>query len=229
MVSLALFILGFLAGSIPFGLLIARVKGIDIRAHGSGNIGATNVGRVLGPRLGKLCFALDFLKGLLPTLGAGLALGTLGTVPREAEANWIWLACMVAPILGHVFCPWLGFRGGKGVATGAGALLAVFPVMTIAGLGAALTFFAVFRLTRYVSAGSLAAGMSLIPGVGAAWAMLDAWSGTQGEGPRTSGMFPYLIVAMGLAVLVAWTHRANIGRLRRGEELRATPGGGTKG
>jgi acyl phosphate:glycerol-3-phosphate acyltransferase len=110
--------IAFLAGSIPFGLLIAQAKGLDIRKHGSGNIGATNVARVLGMKLGLLCFGLDVLKGLGPTLGAGLAMGVVGTLEVPAIDAWWWLGVMSAAIFGHMFSPWIGFRGGKGVATG---------------------------------------------------------------------------------------------------------------
>ena len=122
----------FLCGSIPFGMLIARARGIDIRAHGSGNIGATNVGRVLGRTWGVAVFALDVCKGLAPVLVAGAALGTLGHIAAPARDAWLVLATAAAAILGHVFCPWLRFKGGKGVATSLGALAGVFPVLTIA-------------------------------------------------------------------------------------------------
>ena len=128
--------IGFLIGSIPFGFIIGRIKGIDVREHGSGNIGATNVGRVLGRRLGAICFALDLFKGLAPTLGAGLAAGVVGGYGIGSADAWWWLAVMVSPVLGHMYSPWIGFRGGKGVATGLGALLGVAPILTGPALGA---------------------------------------------------------------------------------------------
>ncbi|MCA9297366.1 MAG: glycerol-3-phosphate acyltransferase, partial [Phycisphaerales bacterium] len=108
----------FLAGSIPFGVLIGRFRGINIREQGSKNIGATNVGRVLGKPWGRLCFALDMLKGALPVMIAGLIMNTWGhdLAHLSAIALWGWTLTMVAPVLGHMFPPWLGFRGGKGVA-----------------------------------------------------------------------------------------------------------------
>ena len=153
-------IAAFLAGSIPFGLLIARAKGVDIRKHGSGNIGATNVGRVLGRRYFFLCFALDLLKGLLPTLAMGAALGALGAFTMSMhDAAW-WLGAAVASILGHVFCPWLGFKGGKGVATGLGALLGVFPLLSVAGGVATVVWILAMLLWRYVSLASIIAAIT---------------------------------------------------------------------
>ncbi len=129
----ALLALAFLAGSIPFGLLIAKSKGVDIRAHGSGNIGATNVGRVLGKRFGFACFFLDALKGALPVVIAGLVVGLWGR-PLEGIASadaWLWLAVGMLALLGHMFSPWIGFKGGKGVATGFGAMVAMWTPLTL--------------------------------------------------------------------------------------------------
>ena len=125
----ALFMLlcGYLAGSIPFGYLIGRLNGIDIRKHGSHNIGATNVTRVLGAAYGRICFVLDFLKGALPVLLIGSRIG-LGSPIGQG-----WSAVLVAAgcILGHMYPCWLNFKGGKGVATSIGALitLAFWPVV----------------------------------------------------------------------------------------------------
>jgi glycerol-3-phosphate acyltransferase PlsY len=213
-----LILASFLAGSIPFGLLIARAKGVDIRKHGSGNIGATNVGRVLGKQWFFVCFGLDLLKGLLPTLAMGAALGALGSFTMTIhDAAW-WLAAAVASILGHVFCPWLGFRGGKGVATGLGALLGVFPLLSVAGVVATLTWLIVMMLFRYVSLASIAAATTLAPAIAVAW-----WLASRGRASPTPdpAMLLFLGVGLLLTLLVVWTHRANIARLRRGTELRA--------
>ena len=148
-------LVSYLAGAIPFGLLIARqLKGIDIRSVGSGNIGATNVGRLLGFRFFLLVFALDLLKGLIPTLGLPLALRSLG-VPVSADLP---VLIGLAAILGHNFPVYLGFKGGKGVATSLGVLLALDPVAC--GV-AAVGFFAVFLLCRYVSLSSIAGSLRL--------------------------------------------------------------------
>ncbi len=205
---------GFLAGTIPFGLLIARAKGIDIRTVGSGNIGATNVGRALGKPYFFLCFALDFLKGFLPTLGAGWFMGLLATRAPATRDSLLWLAAMLAPVLGHVFNPWLKFKGGKGVATALGALLALWPHLTVPALGAFAMWGVVLMGTRYMSLASMVAGVSL-PCFGALW-----WS-LRGEHADWETAWPFLAVSGLLALLVVWTHRGNLRRLRSGTELRA--------
>lgn len=135
----------FLVGSIPTAYLIGRAKGIDIRQHGSKNVGATNVGRVLGRRWGFICFGLDVAKGLVPTLAAGVFLGVAGEIRMPPEDAATWVAVMAATVLGHMFTPWLSFKGGKGVATGLGALLGVFPALTIP----AIVVFAVWVLVLW--------------------------------------------------------------------------------
>ena len=121
----------YLVGAIPFGVLLGQLHGIDIREHGSRNIGATNVGRVLGRRWGILCFVLDALKGALPVLAAGATAGILGASAETVGAatlGW-WLLVVAAALLGHMWSPFLKFTGGKGVATGFGALAAFWPLL----------------------------------------------------------------------------------------------------
>lgn len=151
MIALAVVLLGFAAGSIPFGVLIARRRGVDLRAHGSGNIGATNATRVLGARLGALVLVLDAAKGALPVVLAG----AVGGAP--------WLACATggAAIVGHCFSPLLGGRGGKGVATAFGVFLALDPAL--AGVAVA-AFVVILAATRVPALGSLA-GVATICGV----------------------------------------------------------------
>jgi acyl phosphate:glycerol-3-phosphate acyltransferase len=213
--------IGFLSGSIPFGWIIGRLKGVDVRKHGSGNIGATNLGRLFGFRYFLLCFVLDVLKGLLPTLAMGWTLGRLGDFEMPARDALWWLGGMAAPVLGHIFSPWLKFKGGKGVATGLGALLGVFPVLTIAGGAAFGVWLVVFAIGRYVSLASLVAGLCL-PLIVLAEALvaqrlgrIDASRGV------VEAAWPFLAMGFVLAALVGWTHRANIRRLRAGTELRA--------
>ena len=209
--TLLLFIpVAFLTGSIPFGLLIARAKGLDIRQHGSGNIGATNVGRVLGRKLGIFCFVLDVLKGLVPTLTAGLIAGVAGSFDVAPNLAWAWLAVMAASILGHIFSPWIGFKGGKGVATGLGSLLAVFPLLTIPAVAAAIAWIVTIKCSKFVSLSSIIAAITL-PIATALLLMLGA--------PDTNPL-PWLTVTSLLAGLVVLRHRSNIKRLLNGTEPR---------
>lgn len=203
----------FVLGAIPCGYLIGRAKGIDIREHGSKNIGATNVGRVLGRRLGLLCFGLDAAKGAAATLGTGAALGVLGVgAAPPAALAWAWLGAMVAVIAGHMFTPFLGFKGGKGVATGLGAMLGLFPHLTFPGLLGLGAWFVVLRVTGYVSASSCVAAL-LIPACLAGIAVL------RGADPFP---WPFFITTAALGAIVVWKHRANLARLRAGTEPRVS-------
>ena len=208
--------IAFLAGSIPFGLLIARAKGVDIRAHGSGNIGATNVGRVLGRKFGIACFALDALKGAIPTMLARLSRGTFGTSPSELAAAdlWWWLAVAVASLLGHMFSPWIGFKGGKGVATGFGALAAMWTPLTVPAAAALVTWLAVVKVSRTVSIASIAGALAVPIAVAARIGLSDDAKGS------LSAEAPTLTVASAVAILVVWKHRSNLVRLVRGEEFK---------
>jgi glycerol-3-phosphate acyltransferase PlsY len=147
-----LFLASYLLGAVPFGWLVARARGVDILQHGSGNIGATNVGRVLGKKYGVLVFLLDFAKGALPVATASLL--PVADVPREA----LTVAAGVAAFLGHLFPVYLKFRGGKGVATGAGVVAVLLPLPALAAL---LTWVVVVFATRYVSVASICAAASL--------------------------------------------------------------------
>jgi acyl phosphate:glycerol-3-phosphate acyltransferase len=210
----------YLAGSIPFGLLIARLVGdIDIREHGSKNIGATNVGRVLGRRWGLLCFVLDVLKGAAPVLVAGALTGVLGREPGALAQSemWWWMAVAMAATLGHIFPVYIGFHGGKGVATGFGALAAMWPLMTLPAFTALVVWYATLRLTKYVSIASMLAA-SAVP---ACYALTVMGAHLEGAGERLWHASPPLFVTIALAAVVIWKHRANIARIRRGEEPRA--------
>ena len=189
-------VLGYVLGSIPFAYIAGKVaRGIDLRQHGSGNLGATNVYRTLGAKVAAVVFVLDTLKGALPVLAVRqYAVGT------HLE---LWaIAAGVAAIVGHakpIFLLWKG--GGKGVATAGGVFLALAPIPALASMAA---FVIVLLLTGYVSVSSLTAAV-VLPLV------LAATSGV-----RT----PLFAVSVVIALFVFWTHRANIGRLRRGEEHR---------
>lgn len=224
--ELALFMLaGALLGSVPTGYLIARARGIDLRAHGSGNIGATNLGRVLGRGAFVRCFVLDALKGMAPPLAWGLWSGHAGRLDLPVPDLLAYLAVMASPVLGHMFCPWLGFRGGKGVATGLGALLGVAPVLTAAGLVGFAIWLVVFRLRGIVSLASIVAALSvplsvlLLLVLARAGIMPESWGK-----PDPGRWWPYLALTSALAGVVVVRHRANIARLRAGTEGRFRPG-----
>lgn len=215
------FIGGLALGSIPFGMIIGRCKGVDIRAAGSKNIGATNVGRLLGRRWFFVCFVLDMLKGLIPPLAVGLISGRIGQFVLPTEIAFAWLAVMVAPVLGHMFSPLAGFRGGKGVATGVGALIGVMPAMTVPAVGGIVAFLIVLALWRYVSAASCVAAAS-IP----AWVYLEFSIAEQQQrlGDWFEAGWPFLLVAFVIAGLVIFKHKGNLGRLLRGTEPRIGAG-----
>jgi acyl phosphate:glycerol-3-phosphate acyltransferase len=208
--------LGLVSGSIPFGLLLARSRGLDIRTLGSGNIGATNVARVLGPRLGLLCFALDTLKGFIPTFAVGLANGLVHAStlarPIDTEQAWLWLAVVAACVLGHMFSPFVRFRGGKGVATGFGAMLGLWPYLALPALGAFAVWIIVAAFWRYVSLASCLAALSL-----PLW--LFVGSRISGD-PALSRLTPFYIFTSVMGPLVVYRHRANIRRLISGTESR---------
>jgi acyl phosphate:glycerol-3-phosphate acyltransferase len=226
-------LLAFMAGSVPCGLWISKAFGVDIRQHGSGNIGATNVGRVLGARLGLLCFVMDMLKGFAPVFYIGLYLdvipGLLFARPiQPAHEAWLWTVLMALPILGHMYSPWVGFKGGKGVATGLGALLGVFPYLTIPALGAAVVWGLLVGLTRYVSVASVAATV-MLPLMVVGWAWISVAATDIGP-PRTPithalalqgpGLIPFYVVTGIMAAFVVWKHRDNLRRLLAGKERR---------
>ena len=222
-VTWCLWLLGaYLVGSIPFGLLIGLAKGVDIRESGSGNVGATNAGRVLGRGWGLLCFLLDVGKGMGPTLGYGLTMGLAGTHPSQAggtPAVLMWLAIAVAAVMGHVFSVWLQFKGGKGVATGLGVLLGFWPVLTIPGVIAGLGWVALVKLTGYVSLGSVGAACSL-----PVLAVFSAWLWGRGVGET----LVYAGITLVLAVLITLRHRGNLVRLKQGVEPKAGWAGKTE-
>lgn len=209
-------VLAYLCGSIPFGLLIGRRLGIDIREHGSKNIGATNVGRVLGRKYGGICFALDVAKGAVPVVIAGTIGGVLGRSIEEVTQieMWLWLAVAGASVIGHMASIFIGFKGGKGVATAFGALVAMWALLTIPALIAIAVWYGVLKTTRYVSVASIAAALSL-PLV---TAMLAIYSHNATGSEALSHTTPLLVITCALAALVVYRHRGNIARLRRGEE-----------
>lgn len=192
--------LSYLLGSIPFGYLIVRARGGgDVRETGSGGTGATNVTRRAGKWAGVLTLALDALKGVAAVVAARLVVGW------EAGVNWWVAAAALAAVAGHVFPVWLGFRGGKGVATGLGVFLGLAPLAVLCALP---VFVLVVWATRYVSLGSMTAA-AMLP--------VCVWLLGGGEAAAANPA-PLLTAAVAGAALIIFKHRANIGRLARGEE-----------
>lgn len=200
--GVACVVLGYLVGSIPVGYAIARwIRGIDIRQHGSGNVGATNVGRVLGHRWGLLVLGLDALKGALPVA----LLPKLLLPPGTAGFQHWQVAVGVATIVGHMYPLFLGLRGGKGVATALGVVCCLAPIATLIAGGA---FLVTFGLWQYVSLGAIVAAV-----VFAVTQFAKFGTGLFSEGRWSLGVFSLLVPA-----LIILRHRSNIGRLLRGEE-----------
>jgi acyl phosphate:glycerol-3-phosphate acyltransferase len=212
LLPLALLLLGYLLGSIPAGYLAGRwLAGIDIRQQGSGSTGATNVLRVLGKAPALVVFLVDVLKGTAAVLLAKAVLEPLG-VPLEGgnSASWTtdsWVvAAGLAALAGHIWPVWLGWRGGKAVATALGMLLGLaWPV----GLACFGIFLTVLSVSRIVSLSSVAAAVALP-------LLMLGWFHTQGLGLR----WPYLVLALLTSTLVIWRHRSNLARLLAGTEPR---------
>lgn len=204
-------VLGYLVGAIPFSLLLGLSRGVDIRGVGSGNVGATNLGRACGRKWGMLGFGLDVGKGLVPVLGAGLVLGWAGGGALGAGQAWRWLAVAAAAMLGHVFPVYLGFRGGKGVATGFGVMLGVWPYLTLPAVGALLTWIVFAGALRYVGLASVVASLT-IPGFVLVAMACRSWG--------WSTAWPFVVVTGLMAALVTYRHRGNLGRIARGTEPR---------
>ena len=204
--------IAYVAGSVPFGLIVGRMKGVDPRTAGSGNIGATNVGRLLGKRFFFLVFLLDLLKGLLPMLAAGAILHAGGRPIHDPATYLLWLLVGFASIVGHMFSLFLRFKGGKGVATSSGVILGLFPYFTVPGAVALLAWLAVFKGSRYVSLASIIAAIAFplaYVGIG----VVLGW-------PILGEQLPLLAFAVLVAAMIVYKHRSNIARLRAGTESR---------
>lgn len=204
MVLLSVLLVGsYLLGSIPFGYVAGRLAGTDIRQAGSGNVGATNVVRILGKRYGYPVFALDVLKGF-GAVKISMLLAP-GRPPQWNSPEIFGILAAISSVLGHLYPPWLKFKGGKGVATSAGALLALTPLATLIGVA---IWVIVFWMTRYVSLASVIAAI-VLPLV-----ILVISPHDQNK------VGPLVFSSACVAIIVVWRHRSNLSRLMRGTEPR---------
>lgn len=206
-------VVSYLLGSIPFGLLLGKIKGVDLRTLGSGNIGATNALRQLGTTIGIACFILDVGKGVLPVLLAGIWLGTLNSDGFTSTQAWWWVATACAAVTGHMFSVYLRFRGGKGIATTFGAMLALYPFTTIPALLSLGIWILSLLITRYVGVSSCIAVISL--------PLLIAWRAVQDNDSNAwVTVSPFLLLTSLLMLVVLVKHRGNISRTLAGVEPR---------
>jgi acyl phosphate:glycerol-3-phosphate acyltransferase len=231
-------LLAFLLGSIPFGLIIAKAKGINIRDHGSGNIGATNVLRVIGKKYGITCLLLDALKGFIPVMiavnlvqiaGKTNALHLAALDPfalilpatEQFKGQLVHVLTALAAVLGHNYSPWVGFRGGKGIATSAGVLLALMPAGIVL---LAMVWLIVFAASRYVSLASIvaAAALPLITHIGARFHHLNNDKSLPTLWEAGTWNKPLFFFSVVIAILAIWKHQSNIQRLLAGTEHRFT-------
>ncbi len=196
-----LFIASYVLGGIPTGYLIGRLKGIDIRKHGSGNPGTANVYRTLGKGPGILTFVVDFLKGFAPTLVAAQFFFEPGSMDFSKGHWWIPVTAGALAIAGHIWTVFLNFKGGKGVATAAGVFMALLPIPTA---GAFVVFGIAVAITSHISVGSMAASVAL--------PILCFVLARDYQKPFT-------LLALTVCILIFYTHIANIRRILAGAEL----------
>ncbi len=203
-----LIIFAYLLGAVPFGFMIARAHGKDLRKIGSGNIGATNTGRVLGKKWGIICLILDSLKGLIPMLITKTQLDS----PLSATQLWLWLAVGCSAVIGHIFPVYLKFKGGKGVATSLGMVLGLYPYYTIAGIAAFFVWAAAVLIWRYVSLASITASLIFPVVLIIEIICVKSW--------ELSTLWPLIIIAFVMSILVVVRHAENIKRMLEGSEVK---------
>ncbi len=228
---------GYLIGSVPFGWVIGKIKGVDIRTVGSKNIGATNLGRTLGARFFWYAFLLDAAKGFVPMLAAALLVrrandAIIADFMRQYPTarfedlfpyfsqyrplpSWAPLLTGIACVMGHLFPIWLKFKGGKGVATGFGVVLGFWPVFTLAGLIGGAFFVFMLMVYRYISLASISSSVVFVAAV--AW--LGGWdNGITRTYLEWGQRWPLIAVAGAFSLMIILRHRANIVRLMKGTE-----------
>ncbi|MEP2777351.1 MAG: glycerol-3-phosphate 1-O-acyltransferase PlsY [Luteolibacter sp.] len=234
-------LLAFLMGSIPFGFFIAKAKGIDIRQHGSGNIGATNVFRVIGKKYGLSCLLLDALKGFIPVVIAlnlvrieghnpVIHLGFLDDMALmlpaqdQLKGQFVHVLTALLAVLGHNYSPWIGFKGGKGIATSAGVVIALMPAGIVLLI---LIFIITLAVTRYVAVASMVCAVALpvLTHLGARFHKNPEGISLWEAGTWNKPLFFFTLL---IGILAVWKHRTNIRRLRDGTESRFVWGGKAK-
>ncbi|MBA4146590.1 MAG: glycerol-3-phosphate 1-O-acyltransferase PlsY [Verrucomicrobia bacterium] len=201
----------YLLGSIPTGYIVAKAKGVDIRSVGSGNIGATNVFRILGKKAGIFVLTVDALKGFLAVwlVAPMIARNLVASDSLGGTASMLAIVAGISAILGHNYTCWLKFKGGKGIATSAGVLLGLVPLPFVFAL---ITWILLFFLSRYVSLASIGAA-AILP--------ITTWLvGHFGGRFSYQGRLEFIIVTLLMAALAIYKHRANIQRLLNGTENR---------
>ncbi|MGD0785326.1 MAG: glycerol-3-phosphate 1-O-acyltransferase PlsY [Sedimentisphaerales bacterium] len=210
MKAVVLIIISYFVGSISFALLIAKLHGVNLRAIGSGNLGATNLSRACGKKWAYICFVLDVLKGFVPAIAAKQLLN-ISDSPSAAVLA-VWLAVGIAAILGHIFPFYLKFKGGKGVATSFGVALGIWPYYTIPSILVFILWAVIVLIWRYISLASVIAA-AVFPVVIIILTMtLDNWN--------FNILWPLILMAIILCSLVIFLHRSNIKRILDGTELK---------
>ena len=210
LICAALVLASYIVGSLPFGFWISKSLGVDIRNQGSGNIGATNVLRTLGRKVGITVLILDISKGFLPVLiGSIIIFNQLpdNMLDKEEIEGTIYVLLAIGAILGHNYTFWLGFKGGKGIATSAGAIMPFLPEVLIGSLFVWILF---FFLSRYVAIASIAAAFS-IP-------ILTVSLDHNYLFPEINSSWPVISFGIIASIMAVWRHRSNIQRLIKGEE-----------
>ncbi len=202
-------ILAYFLGAIPFALIIGLVNGSDIRLHGSGNVGATNCGRVVGKKWGFLCFFLDVCKGFLPVFLAGHFCQLIGADTLTTQQAILWLLVGIMTVLGHVFPIYLKFKGGKGVATSTGMLLGFYPLLTIPVAIVFVIWIILTAIWKMIGLSSSVVAI-LLPLVFLGFLKYKKLD--------FSANLPFISMTLIIGALVLYMHRSNIGRIIAGTE-----------
>jgi glycerol-3-phosphate acyltransferase PlsY len=208
---IVLIVVAYLLGSIPFGLIIAKAHGKDLRSIGSGNIGSTNVSRALGKKWAYVCFGFDVLKGFLP-MQVGMLL--IEKSPTVGEL-WLWLCVACAAVLGHIFPIYIKFKGGKGIATSLGVMLGLFPYYTICGVVSFTVWYICLKIWKYVSLGSIIGAIAFPVTLITTITVKSDW--------QFVNLWPLVVVSITMTTLVILRHVENIKRLIEGSENRVKP------